>query len=135
MVTSPNVPGAPGFGDLRVPLGARAGDAEPLGRLVDGQAAKEAQLNNATLLLVNAGEVSERIILRYQVRVSCLRREGRGLLLDLLEFDLSKANLAVRAALRCTMTSRVIHQNLPHKPGADGEEVRVTLSLKRAPAY
>src|SRR5215218_6988946 len=54
---------------LPVALDRGVADAEHLGRLLDGQAAEELQLNDARLLRVDGGEPLQRLVNRQQVNV------------------------------------------------------------------
>jgi hypothetical protein len=95
-----------------------SGDRQNISRFLDRQAAKEAQLYDATLLSIHPGKFFERIIEIDEVNV--LRRK--------VQRFVERESVAA-IALEGTMSSGIIHQDLPHKLRCHCEKVLPILEL------
>src|SRR5918993_2740058 len=95
-------------------------DAQDFRRLLDREAAEEAQLDDARLLRVERVEAFERLVERDQVRGALARHVDVLVEREFLEFA---------AALFGLLLARVIDEDAAHHLRRDAEEVRPVLPL------
>lgn len=110
----------PSLGELPVPHDRVRRDLQHAGRFLDTQSAKETQLDDATLALVDLRERFERVIESDQV--------VRPLVRSAQLFDERHLHGAA-AALLILPRSRVIDEDATHQAGGHREEVRAILPV------
>lgn len=96
-------------------------DAEGLGGFVDGEAAEEAELYDAALLGIAAGEPGERGVEFEEVKGRA--RGGVAILVEL--------NLVAGRAFDGAVRAGVVDEDLAHEAGGDGDEVGAVLRRGR----
>jgi hypothetical protein len=96
---------------------------QDLRSLFDRQAGKEAQLDDAALLLIELGQTAQSVVERHQVQVALLRH-GNGFV--------ERKLAGVGAALGGVPVARVVHQDAADQLRRHAEEMCAVLPLHAA---
>ena len=122
----------PRAGHGPLPLHGGRRDADGLGRLLDGEAAEVAQLDDARLLGIERGEAGERLVEREHVDVAGpvgVGRSNRRARPTAARCVVQRDLLGAPPRLAAPPGPGALHEDLPHRERGDGEEVRAVLEL------
>lgn len=112
-----HLPSQPGFGDIPIAPDGGERNAENFSRFFVGEAAKEAQLDDAALLLVHASELEQSVVERDEVAGARDRRRNCRI----------ESHAKGSTALGGAVAAGVVDKNLAHKTSRDSYEVGTVL--------
>jgi hypothetical protein len=112
-----HLPRKPSLGHVPIALHRRTGDTENFRSFFGGESAEEAKFDDTALLLIHFGEFQQGVVEGDQVRGASDGRGDGGI----------KGDAKIGPALGGTVAAGVVHQDLAHEAGGDGDEVHPVL--------